>query len=442
MPGSTEPKYIFVNGVMEINPKYVPDVKGGEPAKTTVADPKNSLAIISTMDDMAKASEAKQNAGAGPVQASRATGSSITIMQDSYYIDKFESTKPLDPGELVDGITSYFAKYEVPLGLVNKLLALLEYKMNFIIDDSGSMNQYTDASMKDATDYIKKQYDPNGKRANSYQHQMKRWEEAEDRLHIFIDMLAYVPTGPITFGFLNNKSKDDVIVLEHKGKTPDQFKEEGHKKISAAFMRIKPTYSTPILENLKAAFGTKEKVMHYLLTDGVPDESIESVKELVLKRANPEKNPLTFLSCTNVDSEADWMKEIEEKAPFTAELDDFLSERKEVQHDQGSTFPYSKGFWLLSSLVGAINPDDLDALDEDRPFSKKTMDDLMGRKLSDQEFRKYYDNHPLGKTKEYSDLYNAFSTEDAIAKKILEKHNPDLLNKSADDLLRNSYRPR
>lgn len=432
MPGPAEPKYTYVDGVMQLNPKYAPDVKAGEPTKTTVANPEKSLAITSTMDDMKKANDAKQAAGAGPLQTSAATQASVMIMQDSYYLDKFEAKEQLDPGQLVDGITQYFAQYEVPLGLVNKLLSLIEYKLNFIIDDSGSMMRDTDATMGEASNFIKKAYDPQGKRANGYANHLTRWEEAEDRLHIFMDMLAFIPTGPVTLSFLNDKAK---IVLDHHGKTPDQFKEEAHIKIHEAFKRIRPKYSTPILHNLAAAFKTNDKVMHYLLTDGVPDESVEDVKNLVLKRVNPEKNPLTFLSCTNVDSEAEWMKEIEEDAPFTAELDDFLSERREVQHDQGPTFPFSKGFWLLCSLAGAINPDDLDALDESRPFSKKTMDDLMGRKLSEQEFRKYYENHPLGKTKEYSDLYSKFLTEDTIARKILEKHSPSLLNKSAADLL-------
>lgn len=447
MPASTEPKYVFIDGVMQLNPKYVPDAKAGEPVKTTVADPQNAIAITSTMSDIAQAGEAKKAAGAGPLQTSKATEASITIMQDSYYLDKFGTPDQINPGELVDGITRYFAQYEVPLGLVNKLLALSEYKLNFIIDDSGSMMGHTDATINDACDFTKSKYDPQGKRAKSYNNKMTRWEEAEDRLHILIDMLAYIPTGPMKFGFLNNKSKKDIVVLDHHGKTPDQFKEEAHDKLHKAFKGISPECTTPILADLQAVFQTKEQakksgfeqkenVMHYLLTDGKPDEPITKIRDLVLNRAFPEKNPITFLSCTNNDAEVEWMKKLEGEADYSAELDDFISERNEVVEKQGSTFPYSKGFWLLSNLVAAINPDDLDALDEDRPFSKKTMDDLMGRKLTDQEFKKYFDNHPLGIAKEYIDLYPKFLSENTTAKKILEKYNHSLLEKTKDDLLK------
>jgi hypothetical protein len=88
------------------------------------------------------------------------------------------------------------------------------------------------------------------------------------------------------------------------------------------------------------------------------------------------------------------MKEIEEKAPFTSETDDFVSERKEVLHDQGPVFPYTKGLWLMCLLVGAINPYDLDALDESRPLSRFTMSQLLGRDLTPQEYRRYFDAFP------------------------------------------------
>lgn len=428
MPVTREPKYIFTDGVMQLNPKYVADEKAGE-TKTTVANPQQSLAIVSNMEDISKASEAKKEVGAGPVQLSTATVSSLQIMQDSDYSNKFEAKEEISSGDLVDGLTKYFARYEVPIGLINKILALLEYKINFIIDDSGSMYAPTDASINDATEQVKKLYDPSGARAKSSNNNMSRWEEAQDRLHIFADMLSYIPTDTITFRFLNSK---ETLTLQHSGKTPDQFREDMHNQINALFRRVRPSGGTPLLNALQASLNPDERVMQYILTDGEPDR-LEQVKSLILNRKNPKENPITFLSCTNSDQDAEWMKVIEEVAPYVAELDDFVAERTEVQHDQGPSFPYSKGFWLLCQLVAAINPDDLDALDEDRPFSKKTMDNFMGRKLTAEEFKKYFDNHPLGKKKDYNDLFTEFSREDITAKQVLEKHRPDLLQKPTNN---------
>lgn len=85
---------------------------------------------------------------------------------------------------------------------------------------------------------------------------------------------------------------------------------------------------------------------------------------------------------------------MEEQAAFCSEVDDFQDEKEEVLKDQGPAFPYTKGLWLLGHLVGAISPDDIDALDENVPFTKYTLDELLGREHSPQEYRYYFDRNP------------------------------------------------
>jgi hypothetical protein len=77
--------------------------------------------------------------------------------------------------------------------------------------------------------------------------------------------------------------------------------------------------------------------------------------------------------------------------------------------DQGSAFPYTKGLWLLSNLVASISPDDLDALDESVPFSKYTLDNLLGRTHFPEEYRYYFDRNPHGKY--YAAYYDRLATE-------------------------------
>jgi hypothetical protein len=111
------------------------------------------------------------------------------------------------------------------------------------------------------------------------------------------------------------------------------------------------------------------------------------------------------------------MKDIEEEAPFTSETDDFADEREEVLHDQGPVFPYTKGLWLMSLLVGAINPSDLDALDDSRPLSCFTLIQILGREISSQEYRKYWNAHP--KHKEYEKNYQDLLTKPTYTINIL-----------------------
>jgi hypothetical protein len=148
--------------------------------------------------------------------------------------------------------------------------------------------------------------------------------------------------------------------------------------------------------------------------------STERIGELIRDRKSPQDNPFTFLTCTDDDAQAEWMKEIEEKALWCAELDDFGDEREEVLKDQGAAFPFSYGLWILCNLVAAINPNDLDAIDESYPFSKSTLDNLdnlLGRKVTDTEYRHYFDSHPGART--YAGSFSKLATEPRFAKEIL-----------------------
>src|SRR5262249_22741465 len=106
---------------------------------------------------------------------------------------------------------------------------------------------------------------------------------------------------------------------------------------------------------------------------------------------NPADNPMTLLSCSENDKDVEWMKDVEEAAPFCAECDDFLAEAEEVRRDQGDVFPYTVGFYLLCQLVGAMNPNDLDALDESVPFTKGILNNLWGIRNQEKDYRRYFD---------------------------------------------------
>lgn len=403
-------KYIFVDGVMKINPEY----KSADQPQSTVADPSKAIAIVSSTQDIQTASSAQQASTGQAMQLSSATTASMEIMQDRDFLNQFHAPTQLDGGDLLDGLSNIFAKHEIPIGLINKLLALSEYKLNFIIDDSGSMGNKSDALMSQASMQVKQQCDRDCRRTAS-QDTMTRWEEAQDRLHVMIDILAYIPTGKISITFLN---RNTPITLDHAGKTPDMFAQDAHAQISNAF-RATPTGGTPIYGALTKSFvPSGQPTMHYLFTDGEPsDATQEQVGELVLRRANPKANPLAFITCTNDSTQAEWMKKIEGDAEYTSELDDFFEERKEVLAAQGPGFPFNKGLWLICQLVAAINPIDLDALDEKTPFTKKTMDDLMGRKLTQQEYFRYFDSNP--NAVQYRQQYLQFAREDIIARDVL-----------------------
>ena len=400
---------------MKINPEYnvwKAAQTGSQPPKPIQGD--LPLAIVSSMGDVANAStEQYENTGTS-LQLAESTTASLEIIQGEEFVEEFEQPGgDLDGSALLDGLTDYFVKFEIPMGLINKLMALQMYNLRFIIDDSGSMNATTDSYLSDASEYVLRG------QARSSSKCMTRWQEAETRLHNMIDILAFIPTKSIHISFMNAKN---IISLQRAGKTMEEFTNEAHTEIANNFSSIAVKYKTPTLrvmtESFQAAMALPDPTMHYLLTDGVPSDCIvQQVADLIRYRQNPEGNPVTLISCTDQDDESEWMKQVEEVAPFCSEADDYKDEKREVAKDQGVAFPYTKGYWLVSQLVAPINPHDLDAIDESVPFTKHTLDNLLGRVHTAEEYKYYFDRNPHKHS--YMHLYNRFLTEPTFARNII-----------------------
>lgn len=232
------------------------------------------------------------------------TVAAMDIMQDTEYTHQLSPT--LDGGDILDGLTRFFDMYEVPVGLVNKLLALQFFNLHFIVDDSGSMKAPCDVHVTEGVPEMLRGYAP---RPNEF---MTRWQEAENRLHIMMDILAFIPTKNILITFMN---APNVIQLSRQSKSPDVFRQESHGAIAHAFTTIPVKYQTPTYHALSTSFNhastLPDPTMHYLLTDGVPsDRPKEAIAELILRRPNPDRHPVTLCSCSNEDSEVEWMKDV------------------------------------------------------------------------------------------------------------------------------------
>lgn len=101
------------------------------------------------MGDVLAASAAQSHATGAPMQLSDSTVASLDIMQDEEYGRGLVGPhSKFDGGEMLDQLTDYFVKYEVPVGMINKLMALQLYFLNFIIDDSGGGNRLINFKFK------------------------------------------------------------------------------------------------------------------------------------------------------------------------------------------------------------------------------------------------------------------------------------------------------
>jgi hypothetical protein len=360
-------KYIKINGVMKKNPEW--DTWNRAQGNGVASAPLNpeALPVVSNMDDHARLNEDLGQ----DIPLAESTNATIEMMQEP----DISLEAGMQPDEMVDALGNILAKYEVPMGLMNKLMMLSEYQsLEFIVDDSGSMRCTSDT------------VNPVTRKPNT------RWEEAHQRLKEMIEVLAYVPFNQIGIEFLNRKER---ISLIRNGKSPKVFLEGAYQQIDAAFAKW-PNGTTPALEKLQESFirGQGASIARYFFGDGLPNGGQQAIKEItniVKTRADPANNPVTFLSCTNEDEQVEWMKEAEEIAPYCAECDDYDDESREVLGDQGAALPYTRGFWLICQLVAAMNPDDLDTMDESVPLTKITLDNLLGVQYNEESYRHYFD---------------------------------------------------
>jgi len=245
--------------------------------------------------------------------------------------------------------------------------------LEFMIDDSGSMTLATDSM------------DPMTRKP------MTRWQEAKTRMKEMMEVLAHVPFQKVEICFLNRTNRVSIV---RSGRDPKSLLADAYRQIDQVFSRG-PSGSTPAFEKIQESFarGSGRSIARYFFGDGIPNGGIaaqQHITNLLKHRQNAAQNPVTFISCTNEDEQVEWMKDAEEVAPYCSESDDFKDEQVEVNRDQGAALPFTKGFHLVGQLVAAMNPDDLDAMDESVPLTKSTLDNLLGIQHNPESYRHYF----------------------------------------------------
>lgn len=380
MPASV-PKYIKIKGVLKKNPAHPdnapkPAAAGGAdgppPTYAEAEAKKQELVTVSTVGDIMEQNEC---AGAAPIAMAESTQGALEVLQDEMTVGKYG--RAVDPGALVDGLSQIFEQYEIPIGMVNKLLELStgEYTLVFYVDDSGSMGTGDSVDLK-------------GKPCT-------RWQEVWHRLEAILQVVQFIPVTEVQVLFIN---RPDVVKLRHHGNTPATFFANAIAQIKPIFARGPSggTRATPKMQQIiREADGRTTPTAVYFFFDGQLSDGTAGMTRLMLSR-NARKIPVTFCSCTGDDDEVEWAKDLEDKTmpdgspSYMAEIDDYKGEREEVLHDQGGALPFSKGTHLLCQLVAAINPTDLDALDEGPPLTRMTLANLMGRELSVEEYQHYF----------------------------------------------------
>lgn len=236
-------------------------------------------------------------------------------------------------------IANLINEYEIDNLFSEKLDILSNFETVLIIDDSGSMNTPLSNS-KHAT----------------------RWEELKEVVNIVVKIATIFDEDGIDINFLNRQNYKNVKDLATVNN----------------ILNDNPYGLTPlnkVLQDILLEYENSIKpVLIVIATDGVPTDSMgyPDLKNFkyTLKNKNHTQFYVSFLACSDQDSDVGYLNELDKKIPNIDTLDDYQSELQEVKKAQGRQFKYSFGDHIVRLLLGPLCPE-LDKLDEKKIGSKK-----------------------------------------------------------------------
>lgn len=217
--------------------------------------------------------------------------------------------------------------------IVRDLLSIAGTDIVIIADDSGSMSSVSDYS------------NVNSPRT--------RWMELKDTLLDLVEMLLLVDHADgFTLKFLND---------------PLYYQVASRAAVEKIFASAKPRGGTPLAKNLRDVFSgnwmAKEKqgetkdVVVLCATDGEPGDITFANLQTMLRNRPMTPYPffVTFLMCTEEDDIVEKYDSCIDPIPGCDVVDDYLSERKQVQKMKKSQ-SFSRARWLAKATLAGKMP--------------------------------------------------------------------------------------
>jgi hypothetical protein len=235
-------------------------------------------------------------------------------------------------------INNLLEKYEIDQIFSEKLSILEDFEIVLLLDDSGSMN----------TPLSNSQY-------------ATRWEELKSVVKIIFEISMIFDEDGIDIHFLNRQGISNV-------KTIDSIQN---------ILEITPAGRTPLTKKcnmiLQQYANSAKPVLLLIATDGLPTNNTgydTAGFEKCLKTKNHDKFYISFLACSDQDSDVGYLNKLDKEVPNIDTLDDYNSELLEVLAVQGQQFRYTLGDHVVRLLLGPICPE-LDGLDEYKIKNKR-----------------------------------------------------------------------
>ena len=249
-----------------------------------------------------------------------------------------------------DRLRQIVQKYEISERFTSKLQVLHGFKIVYIFDDSGSMNNPLNDSPLNIKGNLMK---------------ARRWDELQHYSNISIEIASlFNPKGCDVY-FLNNG------IVKNVKNTWDL--ERYFHNTPQGYTPLRETFNSVINDNIQA---TKEsKLLVVIITDGEPTDTNgtkSEVKEFkkCLKNRHPIDNIfVSIVACTDDDKSMKYLEKWDREIKHLDVVDDFRNERDQIRKAKGKEFAFSYGDYAVKSLIGSVD-NALEDLDQTECCSK------------------------------------------------------------------------
>lgn len=222
-------------------------------------------------------------------------------------------------------------RYEISIATAQEMVALEDYEIVLIVDDSGSM---TRPCIPPAQRQL-------GKPSKT------RWEELKETVNLIIEIGCCFDHSGLDIFFLNRGDIEGV-------------RSSADPRLVAAFSS-NPRGSTPLTETLgrvAAKSGGERPVLLFVLTDGVPDGGVPrfltAVRRLVRKESTPHTFRLQIMACTDDEDAVGWLDTIDAEFAEVDVTDDYYSEMIQVLKQARRINKFTRGDWAVKAMLGPI----------------------------------------------------------------------------------------
>jgi hypothetical protein len=310
-------------------------------------------------------------------------------------------------------------KYRIPLGCREDLLGVKSNKViDIILDDSGSTDDDSGLEYDKLMKVEKSLLRPEHKYGiNKFDEQIMETKKILDVV-LCLDM----PGTLIAIRTINNPTGEDVIAYTLPKFDSVQQKNEYKQRIFNKLDKLtfETAAPTPVMAALRS-IPTNAKTLSIMFSDGFPDDGGRNISVNVRKpngrvetipcpkkvydfytrERDPEQMPAALIKIGNDEADEDddnqdspeWMEAVDLNAKNVDCIDDYISEKRQVQRINGKDFPFTQGLRIIKIL----RPDmtDYDKLDE-RVISKDGLQKIVGIKFSQAKYDQFVDTATRG----------------------------------------------